>query len=71
MDPQKKEKYNKNGSIKSSTKFEELDPKEHKLKNLNTMLEILQDEYTAICRELLEKPSKNWINYCSSRHTIV
>ena len=54
-----KEKYNKNGSIKSTTKFEELDPKEHKLKNLNTMLEIMQDEYTAICRELLEKPSKN------------
>ena len=54
-----KEKYNKNGSIKSTTKFEELDPKEHNLKNLNTMLLIMEEEYATICRELLEKPSNN------------
>jgi hypothetical protein len=54
-----KEKYNKNGSIKSTTKFEELDPKEHHLKNLNTMLLIMQDEYRELCHELLEKPLRN------------
>ena len=55
----KKEKYNENGSIKSTTKFEELDPKEHKLKNLNTMLLIMEEEYATICRELLENPLRN------------
>ena len=30
-----------------------------KLKKLNTMLLIMQEEYKALCRELLEKPLHN------------